>query len=405
MTNLEARDILSHEHKRDPFPYYAQLRAREKAIQVVMGGSRKAWLITRYKDVVTALDDGSVFVKEAEKAGLTDIGKMPWWLPSTFGSMMRSMINWDDPEHLRLRNFVNGAFHRQRIVEMRPRIAAIACSLLDSLAKQKQPDLVAGFALPFPFMVTCELVGLPPEDWRRLHRWVGAFASHTSKRKLPQAIASVVRFSRYLRRCLKDRRSHPQRDLLTDLVRTDRSGDRLSDDEAIAMIILLIVAGYETTTNLIGSGMLALFEHPGEMQALRDNPALMRTAVDELLRFTAPVETASDRYVGQDIVLHGAALTRGDLVLAVIASANRDECYFKDPDRFDIRRAPGANVSFGHGTHHCLGFQLAKMEAEIAFSSILEKFPRIALGCKPGDLTWKSTPIVRGLAALPVLLR
>jgi cytochrome P450 len=404
MTNLEARDIFSHEHKRDPFPYYAQLRAQEKAIQITRGATRKAWLITRYSDVVASLDDGSVFVRQPEKAGMQNLRKMPWWLPSTFGIIMRSMVNLDDPEHLRLRNFVNSAFQRQRIVEMRPRIAAIACSLLDSLAAEKQPDIVAGFALPYPFMVTCELLGLPPKDWRRLHKWVKVFSGHLPKRKIPQAIPSVAGFSRYLRNCIKSRRSHPQPDLITELLRSDSSGDRLSDDETLAMVILLMLAGYQTTTNLIGSGMLTLFEHPDDLKALRQDPPLMRSAVDELLRFTAPLEMASDRYVAQDIVLHGAALTRGDVVLPVIASANRDERYFTDPDRLDIRRSASANVSFGHGIHHCLGFHLAKLEAEIAFSLILEKFPKITLGCKPEELRWRAVPVFRGVAALPVVL-
>jgi cytochrome P450 len=410
MSDLQGRNIPSHDHKRDPFPFYARLRSEEKAIQVSIPGVGDAWLMTRYEDVTTILDQDTLFIKDARNADPrnTDTShskKVPWWFPSRVRSITDNMLNSDDPEHLRLRSFVNPAFKRQRIAEMKPRIATIASDLLDALARTKRPDLVSNFAVCLPLLGVCELLGLPAEDWRRLYKWTHSLFETFSRFKMLLAIPSRISFTRYLRNSFDICRVQPKDDLISALLNSQESGDSLSEDELLATVVLLIMAGYETTANLIGSGMLALIDNPDVLKLLRDDPALMRPAVEELLRYTAPVEIASERYAAQDILLHGRSLKRGDRVLPVIASANRDERHFTDPDRLDIRRDSSANISFGHGIHHCIGFHMAKLEAEIAFSLILERFPNIALACNRDELKWRSTPFVRGLASLPVKLR
>jgi cytochrome P450 len=403
MTNLLPHNIVSPEHKRDPFPFYASQRAEEFASQVSFRGGR-AWLITRYEDVVSCLENGNVFVREPANAGLPHSKRMPWWIPSGLTSLARSMASLDNPEHLRLRRFVNAAFQHQRILEMNVRLVRIADRLLDALSKTRHPDIMVDFALPFPFMAMCEMLGLPSKDWKRLHACSRAFAATPQRFRLLRALPSLLTFIRYVQGCLKSRRRSPQRDLMSDIVGTDSLGNTLSNDEAVAMVILLMIAGHETTANLVGSGLLEILRNPAIVSAVRGDQTLMAGAVEELMRFTAPVEIAAERYVARETVLHGIELKRGEVVLPVIASANRDERYLADPDRLDIRRNPSANISFGRGTHQCIGFHLAKLEGGIAFSLIFERFPNIRLACRPEELRWRSTPIVRGLASLPVVL-
>lgn len=403
MTNLEKRDISSPEHKRDPFPFYAKLRSAEQAIQVTVPGIGKAWLITRYDDVIALLQQDSVFVKDPRNADA--VRKLPWWLPASVRAISRQMINVDNPEHRRLRDAAEDAFKRRRIAEMKPRIAQIACDLLDVLAEANQPDFVSGFAVPFPLMVTCELLGLPTTNWSLLHKWSRQLIESSSLGRMLPAFRSMSSFSRYLRGFFEQRRSQPKDDLISALLFPREAQNALSADELLAMVVLLIMAGSETTANLLGSGMLALFEDPKALRTLREEPKVMRSAVEEFLRYTAPIEIASERHVVKSAVLHGCSLEPGDRVLAVIASANRDEHHFTDADQLDIRRNPAANVPFGSGIHHCIGFHLAKLEAEIAFSLILQRFPDIRLGCDLSEIKWKRDVIARGLSSLPVKLR
>jgi cytochrome P450 PksS len=314
------------------------------------------------------------------------------------------MATLDNPEHLRLRRFVSAAFQRQRILKMETHLIKIANELLDRLGRAQSLDIVTDFALPFPFMAICELLGLPSKDWKRLHACSRSFIAIPQKYRFVRTLPSLLSFIRYIQVCLKNRRRRPQQDLMSDLVGTDSSGNTLSDDEAVAMVILLMIAGHETTANLIASGVLELLRNPEILSTLRGNASLMPSAVDELMRFTAPVETAPARYVACDAVLHETQLRRGEVVLPVIASANRDESQFANADRLDIGRNPSANISFGRGTHQCIGFHLAKLEAGIAFSLILARFPQIRLACKPEELRWRPTSVVRGLASLPVVL-
>lgn len=395
-------NIFSRAHKRDPFPFYARLRAEAPVFRTTVPVFGDVWLVTRYDDVAALLKDGARFVKDPRNAGLTDRKSIPKWFPASIKALEQNMLDMDEPAHGRLRRLVNAAFTRRRIEQLRPRVQEIATELLDGLAGRGSADLMADFALPLPLIVICELLGVPVEDRRKFHRWSQAFLSNSSNLRMALALPRMFAFVRYLRRLFDERRADPRDDLVSALAQAEDRGDRLNDHELVAMAILLLIAGHETTVNLIGSGTLALLQNGAERDRLVRHPALIATAIEELLRFAAPVETTTERYAAETMTLHGQTIAQGDVVFAVIASANRDETRFADPDRLDLGRDPNPNIAFGQGIHFCIGAHLAKMEAEIAFNSLLDRFPALELAAPAETLRWRETPVVRGLEALPV---
>ena len=217
-----------------------------------------------------------------------------------------------------------------------------------------------------------------------------------------KALPSLFMFMRYLRKLIQEKRTHPKDDLLTALVQAEEAGDTLSEDELLAMVVLLLIAGHETTVNLIASGTLALLQHPEQLEHLRRDPTIIKTAVEELLRYTSPVETATERFAREDVTLHGVTIPKGELVLAVLASANRDETQFVHPQRLDLARNPNRHLAFGQGVHFCLGAPLARLEGQIAIPMLLSRFPELRLSIPLERLRWRPTFVVRGLESLPV---
>jgi cytochrome P450 len=396
-------DIYSAAHKRDPFPFYALLRSEAPVFEVRVPVLKRAWLLTRYDDVVMSLRDSSKFVKDPHNAGLKSPKSMPWWTPASLKALSENMLDLDDPAHRRLRVLINKAFSRARIEQLRSRIEILAEDLVERMRAKPKPDLMDDFALPLPLTVISELLGLPEEAGPRFRRWTSVFLDARSELRMALSLPSIFALMRYLRRLIALRRRDPKDDLISALIAAEDGGDRLSESELIAMLVLLIIAGHETTVNLIGSGTLALLENQGEKARLAGDFSLMGTAVDELLRFTAPVETATERYAAQDIDMHGVTIRRGDVVFPVIASANRDAEKFADADRLDLARKPNPHVAFGDGVHFCVGSHLAKMEAEIAFGCLLRRLPDLRLAGPAHELQWRATPIVRGLKSLPVV--
>jgi cytochrome P450 len=245
--------------------------------------------------------------------------------------------------------------------------------------------------------VIAELLGVPAEDHAKFHRWSNRLVLVSSKRDMLQALPAALSFVRYLRKLVERRRADPQDDLITALIQTEEAGDKLSKDELLAMAFLLLVAGHETTVNLIASGTLALLEHPQQAEELRNDPTLAKSAVEELLRYTSPVEMATERYPREDVEIEGTTIPCGEMVLAVLGSANRDERHFEDPDVLDLARDPNKHLAFGRGgVHHCLGAPLARMEGQIAISAFLTHFPEVRLAVAPKSLRWR-----RGVPARP----
>lgn len=392
-------DITTPEWKADPFPLYARLREERPVCRVTVNGVG-GWMVTRYDDVLAALKDARL-VKNGRSVRAGPPVKYPW-IPKPLRSLGLNMLDQDDPRHARQRGLVHKAFTPGRIAQMEATIRATAGRLLDAAARRRSMDLIRGFARPLPLTVIIELLGVPPADHRAIHGWSTAVLRPRTPLNMLRALPGTLRFMRHLRRLFAERRARPRDDLLTALALAEDSGDRLSDDELVAMVILLLLAGHETTVNLIASGALALLQHPEQLALLRAEPALMPAAIEELLRFTNPVETATDRFAREEIAIAGVTIEPGSLVLASIASANRDPRHFADPERLDLARSPNRHLAFGHGAHFCLGAPLARLEGRIALGALLERLPDLRLAAPAERLRWRATPVVRGLAALPV---
>jgi cytochrome P450 len=405
---IVAPDLASPAFKANPYPFYARLRAEAPVWRVTLRDRRTAWLVTRYEDVAGVLKDDT-FAKDKLNAMDPDQRAKTPWVPGFLKPLERNMLDLDDPDHVRLRALVSKAFTPRLIERLRGRIEALCEELLDAMEHERRrkgrTDLVAGYALPLPATVIAELLGVPAEDHARFHRWSNRLVSVSSGRDMLRALPAALAFVRYLRNLVERRRADPEDDLITALIRAEEAGDRLSEDELLAMAFLLLVAGHETTVNLIASGTLALLEHPEQTEKLRRDPSLTKTAVEELLRYTSPVELATERYARKDTERRDTRIPRGGLVLAVPGSANRDERHFEDPDVLDLARDPNRHLAFGRGgVHHCLGAPLARMEGQIALTVLLRRFPGARLGMAPEDLDWRRGLYLRGLERLPLVL-
>jgi cytochrome P450 PksS len=395
-------NIASVAFKADPYPFYARLRAEEPVYRVTLPDRRPAWLLTRYDDVAAALKDERLAKDPHNALTPEQLARRPW-MPKFFQPLSRNMLDLDPPNHTRLRALVSRAFTPRLIEEMRGRVQALADRLLDQAQGQGRMDLIRDYALPIPTTIIAEMLGVPLADRPRFQRWSNAFiVAGSSRWGVFQAIVPVWKFLRYTRRLAQARRAQPRDDLVSALVEAREAGQRLNEDELVAMIVLLLVAGFETTVNLIGNGTLALLRHPDQLERLRNDPGLIRSAVEELLRFESPVEAATERYAREDVTIAGVTIPRGELIFPVIASANRDERQFTDPDKLDLTREPNKHLAFGLGAHYCLGAALARMEGQIAINTLLRRMPGLRLAVEPGALRWRPGLVLRGLTALPV---
>lgn len=395
-------NIASPEFKADPHPFYARLRAESPVHCVVLPDKQKAWLITRYDDVAAALKDPR-FVKDRRNALTPEQAAKQPWVPAMFRPLTRNMLDLDVPDHTRLRALVHKAFTPRLVERMRERVQTLTDGLLDAVERRGRMDLVREYALPVPTTIIAEMLGIPVADRHRFHRWSSAIVTaNSSGWAMLKAIPNVMAFMRYIRRLVRVRRVAPRDDLVSALVQIEDAGEQLSEDELLAMIFLLLVAGHETTVNLIGNGALALPRHPDQMEMLRQDPALIGPAVEELLRFEGPLETATERYAREEIGIGAVTIPRGAIVFAVLASANRDEERFVRPDSLEITREPNRHLAFGLGIHYCLGAALARLEGQIAIGTLLRRFPDLRLEVKSERLLWRSGLVLRGLRELPV---
>jgi cytochrome P450 len=394
-------NIVSAEFKADPFPFFARLRASDPVYRTTLPDKTVVWLLSRYDDVTTLLRDER-FTKNRRRA-LTEeqLRKLPW-TPPMFRPLERNMLDLDPPDHTRLRSLVHKAFTPSLVEQIRLRTQAVADELLDRVVWRGEMDLIKDFALPLPMTIITEILGVPEKDHDKFHKWSQAVVSLTSPSPTLRVIPSVWRFIRYLRQFFRLRRRDPQDDLVSALIKAEEAGDKLSEDELLAMVFLLLIAGHETTVNLIGNGTLALIDNPNEMRKLLSQPSIVKLAVEELLRYTSPVFTTTERYAREDTVIHGVTIPKGEMALGVIGSANRDENVFDNPNELQITRDPNRHLSFGQGIHFCLGAPLARMEAQVAFNTLLHRVPDLRLTKPSHALRWRSSIFLRGLAALPV---
>jgi cytochrome P450 PksS len=392
-------DISKPQFKASPYPFYAQLRAEHPVFPVKLPDGQTAWLITRYDDALSTLKD-SRFSKDKLNAGQ----KQPW-TPAFFKPLSRNMLDVDDPDHARLRGLVHKVFTPKMVENIRERVEALTGELLDVVQPRGCMDLVREYALPLPTSIIAQMLGVPPSAQHSFHRWSSAIvSSQSSKWRAVGAIPPAIAFLRYIRKLIRLRRDNPQHDLTSALIQAEEAGDRLNEDELLSMIFLLLIAGHETTVNLIANGTLALLRHPDQMEKLRRDPLLVESAVEELLRFEGPVETATERYALEDVLISGATIPRGGLVYVVLASANRDERQFQNPDTLDITRQNNRHLAFGQGVHYCLGAPLARLEAQMAINTLLRRYPRLQLAVPETQIRWKKGLVLRGLKSLPVRL-
>jgi cytochrome P450 len=388
----------------DPLGVFARMREESPVTSVITPEGQRAWLITRYEDVRRALADPRLS-KDWRKL------RSPGFVPDpSVGFLMAHMLNADPPDHTRLRRLVQKAFTPGRVAGLRPRIDAITASLLDAMATARDADpagdgvvdLITEFAFPLPMTVICELLGIPDGDREEFKTWSQVILSSTATFDEYRAAGGAM--YGYFTKLLADKRAAPADDLLSALITARDSGDSLDEPELLAMIFLLLVAGHETTVNLIATGTLALLTHPSEFSRLRSDPSLLPGAVEELLRFANPLNHATDRYAPESFEVGGVTIPAGEPVLVVTSSANRDPARFPDPDRLDVGRDASGHVAFGHGIHYCVGAPLARLEGEIAFGALLARFPGLSLAVEPAALRWRPSSLIHGLETLPVRL-
>ncbi len=401
MSVLPQPNIVSAEFKADPFPFLAQLRATEPVYRTTLPDGTPVWLVARYNDVLTLLRDER-FTKNRRSALTPEQARKLPWTPPMFRPLERNMLDLDPPDHTRLRSLVHKAFTPQLVDKMRTRVQALADELLDLVGPRSEIDLIKDYALPLPMTIITEILGVPTKDRDNFHKWSNAVVSLTSPKPTLRVIPSVWRFIRYLRRFFKVRRRDPRDDLVSALIRAEEAGDRLNEDELLAMVFLLLIAGQETTVNLIGNGMLALLQNPHQMERLRSEPSLIKFAVEELLRYTSPVLMTTERYALDNATMQEVKIPRGEMILGVIGSANRDETVFDTPDELNLAREPNKHLSFGQGIHFCLGAPLARMESQIAINTLLARVPNLQLKIDPESLRWRPSMLLRGLQTLPV---
>ncbi len=393
--------------RHDPYPVYAHLRKTSPVIKARAPVFGEAWLVTRYEDVVYALKHPALSSDARSSASRMSRIADAWWMPKAFKALQQSMVSVDDPDHRRLRNLVHQAFTPRRVEQLGGDINRIVDGLLDQLEQKTRVDLLAEYALPLPLTVISDMLGVPQEDRHKFHRWssrfleVGAGDPTVFFRQIPNAL----RMTRFFEKLIALRRANPGDDLVTALITAEDAGDRLSQDELIAMIFLLLLAGHETTVNLIGTGVLALLQHPAQLQQLRENPDLIDDAVEELLRYGNPVEHGSTRHALKDVHIGGQVIPKGSTVLLLLSSANRDEQIFENPEQLDITRSPNRHLGFGFGIHYCLGAPLARLEGRIAIQKLFQRFPNLRLAVPAEQLVWRSTMAVRGLRSLPVAVK
>lgn len=394
-------DLSSPEFKKNAHEIYKQLRKDDPLHEITMPDGQRAWLTTRYDDAVQTLKDNERFTKNLRSLSPEDYAAfMP---EKEMDLISRQMLSTDPPDHTRLRSIVSKAFSPQMIEEMREEIQRITDDLIDRIQEKGSMEVIEDFAFPLPIIVISQMMGIPEDDHYLFKKWSNDFIESANNReKMKDAFPSIQAFGIYIEELIAERRKNPGSDLISMLIHAHDSGDKLTTEELSSTIWLLIVAGHETTVNLIGNGLLALLENPDQMRLWQSDQTLTSSGIEELLRYYSPVEIATARWASRDFSWHGKNVSKGDLIFVGLAAANRDSEQFEDPDRLDITRMKNKHIAFGNGIHFCLGAPLARLEGKIALSTLIRRLPNLQIDTASEEFKWHSGILMRGLERFPV---
>ncbi|MBP1967566.1 cytochrome P450 family protein [Paenibacillus aceris] len=393
-SNLE-NPLFTKAFTQNPHPTYSQLRENDPVYLNVLPNGQIGWMITRYEDAVEALKDPR-FIKDYLEISGAD--------KETESVFTRNMLYADPPDHKRLRGLVQKAFTPQMIAGLRGRIQEIADELLDNLFGKDSMNLIDDYAFPLPIIVICEMLGVPSEDRDKFRVWSNTLVEGSNGENFDEMYIHMSEFIQYLGQWFAKVRGNLGQDLISQLIISEDEGDRLTESELYGVVTLLIIAGHETTVNLIGNSILALLEHPEQLKQLQNNPELIHSAIEEVLRYNGPVEFSTSRWARENLEFKGKSFARGDLVIIALNSANHDPNRFDDPEIFDITRQKSQHLAFGTGIHLCLGAPLARLEGEIAIMSLLKRYPQIKLKVDKNELEWRPGMLVRGVKEIPLSL-
>ncbi|HSK88820.1 MAG TPA: cytochrome P450 [Anaerolineales bacterium] len=398
LSNLKRPEV-----RADPYPFYAQLRDQDP---VHWDEEHGFWVLTRYADIASVYQNPRFSRAQGLRSGFERLPEYEQTIAEpVYRCFAKTMFYSDPPYHTRLRGLVNSAFTPAAVERMRPYVQQTVDALLDTVQNTGKMDAIHDFANPLPILVIAQMLGLPAEERGQFKRWSDdLFAILGGVPHAPElmedAARSLTALTEYITELSEARRKHPRPDLLTALVEATQAGEKLTQDELVANMIILLSAGHETTINLIGNGLLALLQNPDQRQKLRDQPDLVDSAVEEMMRYDNPVQI-SYRSAAEDVEIGGKCIRKGQLVNSILAAGNRDPERFSEPDRFDIRRDEGRHLGLGLGIHFCLGAPLVRLEAQTAFTAILRRFPELSLATE--NLEWQEHPIFRGVKSLPVM--
>lgn len=406
-------DLFTPTFFQQPHAMLAQLRQSAPALPVTTPNGLRTWLVTRYEEARALLADERLskdmrvgrglmsrnFADPAKQAEFLKEAGERSQIPQVLSV---HMLYSDPPDHTRLRRLVGRAFTTRRVASLQPRIAALTAELLDGVALHRRTDLMEALAFPVSFTVICWLIGVPPGDQTAFRRWSNLLVSGAGTEEVRQACVDMIG---YLRALIDSKRAAPDDDLLSDLVHTTADGERLTPDELISMACLLLVAGHETTVNLIGNGALALLRHPQVRDQLASDESLWPAALEEFLRYDGPLTNATWRFTTEPVRVGDVVIPEGEFVTISLGAAARDPERHENPDQLDIGRDNSRGIAFGHGIHHCLGAPLARLEGRMVLSQLFTRFPEMRLAVAPGELRWRSSLMMRGLEELPVLTK
>ncbi|AKE17008.1 MULTISPECIES: cytochrome P450 family protein [Bacillus] len=394
-------NLASAQFKEDAYEIYKESRKKQPILFVNQVEIGKEWLITRYEDALPLLKDNRL-KKDWTNVFSQDIKNMYLSVDNS-DHLTTHMLNSDPPNHSRLRSLVQKAFTPKMIAQLDGRIQRIADDLISNIERKGTLNLVDDYSFPLPIIVISEMLGIPKEDQAKFRIWSHAvIASPETPEEIKEIEKQLSEFITYLQYLVDIKRKEPKEDLVSALILAESEGHKLSARELYSMIMLLIVAGHETTVNLITNTVLALLENPNQLQLLKDNPKLIDSAIEEGLRYYSPVEVTTARWAAEPFQIHHQTIQKGDMVIIALASANRDETVFENPEIFDITRENNRHIAFGHGSHFCLGAPLARLEAKIAITTLFNRMPELQIKGNREEIKWQGNYLMRSLEELPL---